>query len=138
MNVKIDDLMVERVVTAQPHHTVGHVRRLMERNRVHAIPVVDPEGKPVGIASSADLARELREGTPISKVMTEPVYVVPQYNDVQIAARMMRKHRIHHLVVTHEKKMVGILSSLDLLKLVEDRRFAPKASTAPRRNTKRA
>jgi CBS domain-containing protein len=138
MNVMIDDLMVERVLTAQPHHTVGHVRRLMERNRVHAIPVVDPEGKPVGIASSADLARELREGTPISKVMTEPVYVVPQYNDVQIAARMMRKHRIHHLVVTHEKKMVGILSSLDLLKLVEDRRFAPKASTPPRRKTKRA
>ena len=40
----------------------------------------------------------------------------------------MRNHRIHHVVVTHEKKVVGILSAFDLLKLVEDHRFVMKSA----------
>jgi signal-transduction protein with cAMP-binding, CBS, and nucleotidyltransferase domain len=38
----------------------------------------------------------------------------------------MRNHHIHHLVVTHENEIVGVLSSFDLLQLVEDHRFAIK------------
>jgi signal-transduction protein with cAMP-binding, CBS, and nucleotidyltransferase domain len=58
--------------------------------------------------------------------MTEKVYTVPRYDDVSSAARVMRNHKIHHVVVTHEQQVVGILSSFDLLKLVEDHRFVPK------------
>ena len=139
MNVKIADLMVGKVVTAQPHHTIDRVRGPMKRNQVHAIPVVDSEGQPVGVVSSADLVPELKGGTPVSKVMSEKVHRVPQYDDVHIAARVMRNHGIHHVLVTHEQKLVGILSSFDLLKLVEEHRFvmkgAPTAST--RKGTKR-
>jgi CBS domain-containing protein len=126
MNVKIRDLMAEQVITAQRHHTVEHVRGLMERNRIHALPVVDPTGEPVGIVTSTDLAADLRNGTPVSHLMTERVYKVPAYNDAHVAARMMRNHRIHHLVVTHEQKVVGIVSAFDLLRLVEDKRFVAK------------
>ena len=42
---------------------------------------------------------------------------------------MMRNHKIHRVVVTHEKQVVGILSAFDLLKLVEGHRFVAK--TAP-------
>jgi CBS domain-containing protein len=59
-------------------------------------------------------------------VMTEGVYTVPKYDDVSIAARVMRNHKIHRVVVTHEKKVVGVLSSFDLLKLVEGHRFVAK------------
>ncbi len=38
----------------------------------------------------------------------------------------MRKHKIHHVVVTHEQEVVGIISSFDLLELVENRRFEAK------------
>lgn len=128
MNIKVKDLMSGRVVLARPHDTVEHLRGVIKRNRIHAIPVVDADGAPAGMVSSADLAGDLKGGTPVSGVMTEKVYVVAQYEDVAIAARMMRNHRIHHLVVTHEKQVVGILSSLDLLKLVEDHRFAMKGA----------
>ena len=71
--------------------------------------------------------------------MSNVVYVVPQYDDVSIAARVMRNHRIHHVVVTHEKKIVGILSAFDLLKLVEDHRFSMKnPPTRKRRGLKEA
>jgi signal-transduction protein with cAMP-binding, CBS, and nucleotidyltransferase domain len=44
---------------------------------------------------------------------------------------MMRNHKIHHLIVTHEQKVVGIISSFDLLTLVEDHRFVMKNAPTP-------
>ncbi len=126
MNVKIKDIMVERVITAQPHHSVDRVRGLMERNRIQAVPVVGPEEEALGIVTASDLVAELKGVTPVSRIMTNRVYTVPAYNDVHIAARVMRNHHIHHVVVTHEKKVVGIVSSFDLLKLVEGHRFVMK------------
>jgi len=133
MNVKIHDLMARRVITAQPHHTVQHVRDLMRRNRILAVPIVGPDDEPVGIVTSSDLVDDLKAGTPISHLMTAGVYKVPAYNDVRVAARIMRKHKIHHVVVTHEQKLVGIISSFDLLKLIEDHSFKP-AAAPPRKS----
>ncbi|HJK95416.1 MAG TPA: CBS domain-containing protein [Polyangiaceae bacterium LLY-WYZ-15_(1-7)] len=127
MTVKIDDLMAKQVITAQPHHSVAHVRQLMENNHIHCVPVVGPEDEPVGIVTTADLAQPgLKDGAAISQHMTTEVKQVPQYNDASIAARIMRKNKIHHVVVTHEKKVVGLISSFDLLKLVEGHRFVMK------------
>ena len=137
MSLKIDDIMVKDVITAQPHHTVDHVRGLMRRNRILAVPVIGPDDDPVGIVTSSDLLQDLNGATPISQLMTERVYKVPAYNDVSIAARMMRQHRIHHVVVTHEKKIVGIVSSFDLLQLVEKHKFEAKGTSVPRKAARR-
>lgn len=128
MQVKIADLMATQVVSAQPHQSVEHVRGILQRCGIHALPVVGPDDEAVGIVSSTDLAADLKNGTPVSQIMTEDVKTVPAYNDVSIAARIMRKHHIHHVVVTHEKRVVGIISSYDLLKLVEGHRFTAKAA----------
>ena len=126
MNVKIHDLMTASVVTAQPHHSIEHVRGILERNSISAVPVADADGRPVGIVSATDLAHDLKPGSPVSHIMTEHVYTVPQYDDVSVAARIMRNHRIHRVVVTHEQQIVGMLSAFDLLKLVENHRFVAK------------
>ena len=126
MSVKVEELMTRSVVTAQPHHSVEHVRHMLETNTISAVPVVDSDGRPVGIVSATDLVHDLKPGMPISRIMTEKVYTVPQYDDTSIAARVMRNHNIHRVVVTHEKKVVGMLSAFDLLKLVESHRYIAK------------
>lgn len=126
MNIKISDLMAKQVITAQPHHSVDHLRSLMDRNKIHAVPIVGTAGEPLGIVSAVDLAEDVTPSTPANHVMSSPVHVVPAYNDIHVAARVMRKNHVHHLVVTHEKSVVGIISSFDLLRLVEDRRFVSK------------
>ena len=131
MNVKVRDLMVENVITARPHQTVNHVRSVLERNHIHALPVVDSEGTAVGIVSASDLVADVKGGSPISSVMSEKVYVVAEYDGVHVAARIMRNHDIHRVVVTREQKVVGILSAFDLLKLVEDHRFVLKNPPTP-------
>ena len=126
MNVKIDDLMVRQVMTATPHQTYGHVKDVLSSHRGSCIPVVNSDHEPVGILSSADFLHDRPDGTPVSQFMTTKVYTVPQYADPSLAARIMRNHHIHHAVVTNEKKVVGIISAYDLLKLVEDHRFTMK------------
>jgi len=140
MNAKVQDLMTASVVTTEPHCSVDRVRRLMEDNRIGAIPVVDSDGKPQGMVSATDLVADLKGGSPISTIMSKSVYTIPQYDEVSTAARIMRNHRIHHVVVTQEQRVVGVLSAFDLLKLVEEHRFVAKAAPTPskRKGSKRS
>ncbi len=140
MNVKVEELMTKAVVTTEPHRSIDHVKKMLERNKVGAVPVVDHEGKPVGIVSLTDLVHDLNGNSPVSTMMTGKVYTVSQYDDVSIAARVMRNHKIHRVIVTHEKKVVGVLSAFDLLKLVEGHRFVAKKAptTSSRKGSKRS
>ena len=135
MNVKVAELMSDSVVTTEPHKSIDHVRKMMAKSKIGAVPVVNTDGEPVGIVSATDLVSELKGSSPISVLMTEKVYTVPMYEDVSIAARVMRNHHIHRVVVTHEQKVVGILSAFDLLKLVEKHRYVAK--NAPTRSKRK-
>jgi CBS domain-containing protein len=126
MNAKISDLMMHPVMTATPHQTIGHLKEVMRENSSSCMPVVDTENRPVGIITASDMLDDHPDNSPVSAHMNKQVYTVPQYNDASMAARIMRNHRFHHVVVTHEQEVVGIISSYDLLKLVENHRFVMK------------
>lgn len=131
MNIKVQDLMVKSVITTMPHKTVGHAQSIMAKNKIKSLPIVDSEMGVQGIITSSDMLKDISETTPLSHVMIKKVYTVPVYSDVHIAARIMRNHKINHLIVTDEKKIVGVLSAHDLLKLVEDHRFVMKNPPTP-------
>ena len=134
MNVKIQDLMSSQVMTTTRHRSLGHVRELMSKHSIHAMPVVDTDGEPLGMVTSSDLLDGKGDGSKVSSVMTRDVVTVPAYSEPRLAARIMRNKHIHRLVVTHEKKVVGILSSFDLLRLVEDHSFRAKQAPKTRRS----
>lgn len=133
MTLKIIDIMSKRLITAQKHHSAGHLRQLIERNRIHAIPVLGPDEEVHGIVTTADLAGRVKDTTPASRIMTREVVCVPAYNNVSVAARIMRKRKIHHIVVTNEKKAIGMISSFDLLRLIEGKRFVQRNAPASAR-----
>lgn len=54
----------------------------------------------------------------VRDVMTPAVHQVPAGASVAEAARMMIEHHIHRLVVTQGKEPVGIITSMDLLRVV--------------------
>jgi len=123
---RIADVMTAQVMTVTRHQTVGHVRELLAKHGVHSLPVVDAERRPVGMVTSMDLLDSVAPETLVGQIMSSEVKTVPQYADVHVAARMMRNHRIHHLIVTHEQVVVGLVSSFDLLRLIEGKRFVVK------------
>jgi len=132
MKVKVKDLMSKSVVTAQPHQTVATIREKMAKHKLTSIPVVSTEKEPVGVISAADIVDIEKAGMPISNIMTDKVYTVPAYDDISVAARIMHNHKIHHLMVTDEKELIGIISSFDLLKLIEGHRFEIKNPSTPK------
>lgn len=127
--------MIENVITTVPHKSVGHVKNIMKTNKIKLVPIVNPENELKGIVSSADLLG-VNDQKPVSQVMVKDVVNIPAYSDISHAARAMRNRKIHHLVVTDEQKVVGIISSFDLLKLVEDKRFVAKNAPTSRKNQK--
>lgn len=133
MNAKVADLMTEGAITIEPHTPIERVRSILERNKVGALPVVDSESRPVGIVSATDLIPSLKPSSPVSTIMAEKVYTVPKYDDVSVAARIMRNHKIHRVVVTDEQKVVGMITAFDLLELVEDHRWVAKNPPSPSR-----
>jgi len=138
MNAKVRDLMTESVITVESDATIDRVRRILQRNKVGALPVVGRDGQPVGIVSATDLVASLEGDSRVSAIMTEKVYTVPKYDDVSVAARIMRNHKIHRLVVTDEQKVVGVITTFDLLELVQDHRWVPKNPPSESQRKKRS
>jgi CBS domain-containing protein len=138
MNVTVGELMTTRVMTVTKHETAGHAADLMRRHHVSALPVVGPDDEPLGIVTASDLLADRAAAAPVSSFMSSPVYTVPANEGPHVAARVMRNHHLHHVVVTEHHKVVGILSAYDLLGLVEDHRYTAKqAPTPPRKSPKR-
>ena len=126
MNTKVADIMVESVITTHQHQTIGHIKQIMKKNKISSLPIVSADGVVEGIITFRDLSSDISDETQVRLIMSKEVLTIPKYSGVHIAARVMRNHHIHHLIVTHEKKIVGVLSSFDLLNLVEDHRFVMK------------
>lgn len=119
--------MATNVIVTSPHKSIEHVKNVMKTNKISAVPVVNPQNEPLGIITSNDFSQVLNNQSPISTLLHEShLYQIPAYNNVDVAAKIMLKHHVHHLVVTHEGKLVGIISSFDLLKLIDEKRFVMK------------
>ena len=117
--MKLKEVMTEGVVAIKEDETLGEARELMESLAIHALPVTDRFGVLVGIVSSEDLIRGHEATLPVSRVMTSPVHTLPPDADTGVAVELMRRHRHHHLVVLDGQNVVGMVSSLDLLALLQ-------------------
>ena len=116
---EVQDLMSRDVVTLLKKHTVEQARRLLKEHKVSALPVLGDNGRLRGIVSAVDLAADLENTTPITEVMSEDVFAIAGDDDARRAAQVMENQKIHHVVVIKDGKVEGILSSFDLLRLID-------------------
>jgi CBS domain-containing protein len=56
LEAKVRDAMTEGVATIGPEMNLEQIAAVMERNQVRRVPVVDANGKVIGIVSQADVA----------------------------------------------------------------------------------
>jgi CBS domain-containing protein len=116
---KLEDVMAGAVVMVSPDDTLGEVREKMMGLDIGAIPVVDEDGMLRGIVSAEDLVTDYEATIPVSRVMNSPVLTLEPEDEASEAARTMREQGCHHIVVTRGERVVGIVSSFDLLRLIE-------------------
>jgi CBS domain-containing protein len=120
--------MQKPVATMNLPAQVGEVRDLMNQKSCHIIPLVTVDDKQEitlqGIVTSDDLIGVYDDTVDIQQVMTKNVVHITQPDaDAQTAARIMMENQIHHLVVIEEGRIVGVISSLDFVKLVAEGNF---------------
>jgi CBS domain-containing protein len=119
--------MSSPVTTAVGGNSVQEIRTLMKKNNIQAIPIIqytkqlpDVNVTIRGIVTLTDISNEMGDKTSAEDVMTSNVHVVHKNSSAHAAAKMMLKHKVHHLVVMDDGKIVGIISSLDFVTLVAE------------------
>lgn len=135
MNVTVEDIMTTPVMTVTRHQSAEHITKLMLEHRVSAVPVVGPDGEPVGMVTASDLLGDHAAATPVSALMSKPALTIPVGEGPHVAARIMRNHHLHHVVVVRHAEVVGIVSAYDLLELVEEHRYVAKQAPTPARRS---
>lgn len=133
--------MTTHVHVASPQAPFKVLVRLIEENKVSAIPIVNQQGIPIGIVSEADLVLKERrqelesaqdflhpqkrrherakaEATVASEVMTSPAITIAANTSLSEAARLMEKKKVRRLVVVDQRgHIAGIVSRSNLLQV---------------------
>ena len=115
--MKVSDIMISPVVVTQPGVKISSLKKMLSRKQINAIPVIGESESISGIISTSNIISCQDEDTSVDKLMTDFVHVVMPTNRVKDAARIMAKHNVHHLIVMEDGKVVGMLSSMDIIKV---------------------
>jgi CBS domain-containing protein len=135
----VSDVMTREVVTAAPETRFQEAVRLLKQNRVSGLPVVDRNGKLVGVVSEADLLNKAEKREPdayvlesrrhrldrsrasaldVASAMSRDVVTLPPDAPIALAAREMHARGFKRLpVVDAQGHLVGIVSRGDVLKV---------------------
>ncbi|HUP08883.1 MAG TPA: CBS domain-containing protein [Caldimonas sp.] len=117
----ISSLMSRDVVTVSLEDTVAEVEACFAEQQLGWAPVVDEHGTLMGVLSNADLVRFRAGGRDLSAVPAwqlstyGPITVSPDTPARTVAQRMVET-AIHHVVVTDEGRIVGVVSALDFVR----------------------
>ncbi|MBI1344097.1 MAG: IMP dehydrogenase [Terrimonas sp.] len=106
-------------ITLQPTQSIADALRLMKENKIGGIPIVDKDGKLVGILTNRDLRFEVDPKKKVSEVMTkENLIIAPEGTDLKKAEKILQKHKIEKLpVVSKSGKLIGLITYRDILQL---------------------
>ncbi len=140
--MKVRDFLRRELTSLERSTTVSQAIKLLENSGLSSLPVVDEEGKVVGVLSERDLirallpgymdmlhsasflpsldqlARRLREigDQPTERYMTkEVVAVTPDDSDLHVADLMLRKGLKQIPVVDAQGRLIGVVRRIDLL-----------------------
>ena len=121
--ILIQSMMQRNPLKLVSSDTVRTALDKMFANHVSALPVVDGNDYLIGIVSLNDLSpvADARGSEEVTAVMTEAPVTVGLDETLKESARLMMQHQVHHLpVISKEKRLVGVVSSTDFVRLAAD------------------
>ena len=119
--------MIYDPVTITRGSTVRDALEMMKEYHIGGIPVVDEEGKLVGIVTNRDLRFERNLNALVDDVMTsENLVTTTQSTDLQEATEILQRHKIEKLpVVDKDNHLIGLVTYKDITK-AKDKPYACK------------
>ncbi len=141
--MKAKDIMTGRVISVSPDASIFEAAHLMLQNRISGLPVVDSAGALVGMVTEGDFLRRTETGTEkhrprwiefilgpgraaadfthshgrkVDEVMSDNPLSVSEDSSVEEIVELMERHRIKRVLVTRDKRVVGIVSRANLVR----------------------
>jgi CBS domain-containing protein len=142
MSMQVRDVMTRNVVSGTPGQSVLEAAKTMLQNRISGLPVIDADGKLVGIVTEGDFLRRGEIGTQrqrprwleflvgpgrlaseyvrasgrkVEEVMTPDPYTVTEGDPLQTAVELMERHHVKRLPVLRDGRVVGIVSRANVM-----------------------
>ena len=143
--MKARDVMTSPVITVKPTASVKEVARLFLERRISAVPVVDNQGKVIGMVSEGDLVHRAEISTErrrpwwlvlmagdqglaaeyikahakrVSDIMSRNVITAAPGTPLNEIAEMLEKYGIKRLPIVHDGQLVGIVSRANLVQAI--------------------
>ena len=117
----VRDIMAKNIKTVKPDDTVHAAVQKMNKFDIGSVIVVS-SGRPVGIITETNIMRRIVEprmdpATVWTKdIMSSPLTTIDENAAVEEAAKIMAQKRINRLPVIKGNKLVGLISSSDIVK----------------------
>ncbi|HII84525.1 MAG TPA: CBS domain-containing protein [Methanobacterium subterraneum] len=127
--LKVKDVMSQTVITVPPTEDVIFAFEKLMKYKISSLPVVDGNGKLVGIVTATDLGHNLildkyELGTTVEEVMVNQVIYVSPEDNLATAVQKMHEYGsdegiINQLIVLDDHKLVGIVSDGDIIRSIK-------------------
>lgn len=117
----VKEIMRKNVISISQEMTIKDAAVMMDDSNVGCI-IVTKENNPIGILTERDFvkrvsAKEKSLSTHLSEVMSTPLITVSPDETIWEAAEIMKKNKIHKIPVQQNNKIIGILTSTDIVKI---------------------
>lgn len=125
-NRPVSEIMSSQVVSFTAKTSIQEATRVMLARQISGAPVLDEQRKPIGIVSKTDLLEAWQEHhkspnhaseTLVGDIMVPYLLAAQHSSPIALAAALMAFEGVHRLLVLNEQSaMVGIVTSLDILR----------------------
>ena len=133
--MKVAEIMTKNVLTVNEDADFTEACRLMQQMKIHHLPVVDKEGQLKGIFTANDALKAYNEKVfnrviteedtvneliKISQIMSQKeIYSLDLESELDYALTLMKEFDIHSIPVLDEGKIIGIVTSTDILNVCD-------------------
>ena len=123
-NTLVKQVMNNSIASANSSTTATDTAKMMEDADVDAVVILE-KNIPVGIVTDRDFAIKVAAhsypiDTPIHRIMSSPIISIKSESNLWTAADLMSTRKIRKLPVIDDDKVVGIITSGDLVKHIAD------------------
>ncbi len=122
--INIRDIMIHPVITIEPKSTITHAARIMTKYSIGCVVVVDSQNNPSGMLTETDILRQVTaKGLDSNDVIVDDVmsddliYASPDMKVIEIST-MMREYNIKRLPVIENGKLIGIVTTTQIVQLM--------------------
>ena len=126
MAKNVSEIMTVRIETIGLEDTAQTAAKKMKEKNLSSLVVMDGNDHAVGIVTEREIVTQVccREESSneyiIRHIMSSPVATIDPDSTVETAASLMQENKVKHLVVVDENKTVGIITTSNFIKYLND------------------